>query len=81
MNINRFTQKSMEVVNACERIAYDFLGHPIPLAAFLKDFLLHKKNSAYQFPFYQEVLKLNYLLLLIKKVYFCILICNIYTKK
>ncbi len=24
MNINRFTQKSMEVVNACERIAYDF---------------------------------------------------------
>ncbi len=24
MNINRFTQKSMEVVNACEKIAYDF---------------------------------------------------------
>jgi ATP-dependent Clp protease ATP-binding subunit ClpB len=26
MNINRFTQKSMEVVNGCEKIAYDF-GH------------------------------------------------------
>jgi len=24
MNINRFTQKSMEAVNACEKIAYDF---------------------------------------------------------
>ncbi len=39
MNINRFTQKSMEVVNACERIAYDFGNQEIEQEHFLYSLL------------------------------------------
>ncbi len=39
MNINRFTQKSVEVVNACEKIAYDFGNQEIVQEHFLYSLL------------------------------------------